>query len=218
MTNFLRRATTFMDDYRKLDGSPTRMSDVDEMVAMLRGAFEEGQRSNEKHLLESVVVAGEALRAMPSNERASGMVGLWSALDDLSLSHRNSKKVVNAPPLEAVKPGGCGCVCSECLHYGIKTHGLCVYSCALKTRSTVEAWRAERMSPSPAPIPMFLTCPKCNARHIDEGDFATKVHHTHSCQSCGLTWRPAVVPTVGVAFLPGFKSETKPSVSPERKP
>jgi hypothetical protein len=57
------------------------------------------------------------------------------------------------------------------------------------------------------PIPMFLTCPKCNARHIDEGVFATKVHHTHSCQTCGLTWRPAVVPTVGVAFLPGFKSE-----------
>ncbi len=56
------------------------------------------------------------------------------------------------------------------------------------------------------PIPMFLTCPKCNARHIDEGEFATKSHHTHSCQECGLTWRPAVVPTVGVLFLPGFKS------------
>lgn len=58
-----------------------------------------------------------------------------------------------------------------------------------------------------APIPMYLTCPKCNERHIDEGEFATKRHHTHSCQRCGLTWRPAVVPTVGVAFLPGFKNE-----------
>lgn len=57
----------------------------------------------------------------------------------------------------------------------------------------------------PVPIPMYLTCPKCGARHIDEGEFATKVHHTHECQSCGLTWRPAVVPTVGVQFL--FKSE-----------
>jgi hypothetical protein len=56
-------------------------------------------------------------------------------------------------------------------------------------------------------IPMILTCPSCGARHIDEGEFATKPHHTHSCQSCGLTWRPAVVPTVGVRFLPGFKSE-----------
>ena len=56
------------------------------------------------------------------------------------------------------------------------------------------------------PISMFLTCPGCGARHIDEGEFATKVHHTHSCQACGLTWRPAVVPTFGVHFLPGFKS------------
>lgn len=59
------------------------------------------------------------------------------------------------------------------------------------------------------PIPMFLTCPMCSARHIDEGEFATKVHHTHSCQGCGLTWRPAVVATVGVQFLPGFKNGEK---------
>lgn len=57
-----------------------------------------------------------------------------------------------------------------------------------------------------APVPMILTCPLCCARHIDEGEFATKEHHTHSCQSCGFTWRPAVVPTVGVQFLPGFKN------------
>jgi hypothetical protein len=56
------------------------------------------------------------------------------------------------------------------------------------------------------PIPMRLPCPACNALHIDEGEFATKVHHTHSCQSCGMTWRPAVVATVGVRFLPGFKN------------
>ncbi len=57
------------------------------------------------------------------------------------------------------------------------------------------------------PIPMYLTCPKCLARHIDEGEFAEKPHHTHSCQVCGLTWRPALVHTAGVAFLPGFKNE-----------
>ena len=62
------------------------------------------------------------------------------------------------------------------------------------------------MKKEPVPIPMFLTCPLCGARHIDEGEFATKVHHTHSCQNCGLTWRPAIVPTVGVKFLPGFKN------------
>ncbi len=59
------------------------------------------------------------------------------------------------------------------------------------------------------PVPMILTCPLCNARHIDEGDFATKVHRDHACQSCGLPWRPALVPTVGVQFLPGYKNEVR---------
>ena len=57
------------------------------------------------------------------------------------------------------------------------------------------------------PIPLLLWCPECGARHVDEGEFATKSHHTHSCQNCGMTWRPGVVPTVGVQFLPGFKDE-----------
>ena len=42
--------------------------------------------------------------------------------------------------------------------------------------------------------------------HIDEGEFATKPHHTHACQACGHVWRPAIVPTTGVRFLPGFKT------------
>lgn len=56
------------------------------------------------------------------------------------------------------------------------------------------------------PIPMLLWCPECGNRHIDEGEFATKAHHTHACQSCGHVWRPAIVPTCGVQFLPGFKN------------
>ncbi len=56
------------------------------------------------------------------------------------------------------------------------------------------------------PIPMLLWCPECSERHIDEGAFATKSHHTHACQGCGHVWRPAVVPTCGVRFLPGFKN------------
>jgi rubredoxin len=55
------------------------------------------------------------------------------------------------------------------------------------------------------PVPVILFCPSCHARHIDTGKWADKVHHTHACQACGFTWRPAVVPTVGVEFLPGFK-------------
>jgi predicted RNA-binding Zn-ribbon protein involved in translation (DUF1610 family) len=56
-------------------------------------------------------------------------------------------------------------------------------------------------------IPMRIPCPDCGELHIDEGEFATRPHHTHSCQKCGMTWRPAVVNTVGVRFLPGFKNE-----------
>lgn len=60
------------------------------------------------------------------------------------------------------------------------------------------------------PIPMLLYCPRCNGRHIDEGIFATKPHETHSCQHCGLTWKPAKVPTVGVEFLPGYRNDEPP--------
>lgn len=56
------------------------------------------------------------------------------------------------------------------------------------------------------PIPMRLRCEVCFVLHIDEGEFATKPHHTHACQNCGCVFRPALVPTVGVQFLPGFKN------------
>lgn len=56
------------------------------------------------------------------------------------------------------------------------------------------------------PIPMLLWCPECGKRHIDEGEFATKPHHTHACQHCGHVWRPCVMTTVGVQFLPGYKN------------
>ena len=59
-----------------------------------------------------------------------------------------------------------------------------------------------------AAIPMLLWCPECGHRHIDEEAFAEKDHHTHACQSCGHCWRPAIVPTRGVRFLPGFKDES----------
>jgi len=61
------------------------------------------------------------------------------------------------------------------------------------------------------PIPVLLWCPICNNRHIDTGEFETKLHHTHACQFCGHVWRPAIVNTVGVQFLPGFKNDTNES-------
>lgn len=75
--------------------------------------------------------------------------------------------------------------------------------------AAAKAREAEIIDKYEAPIPMRITCPMptCGALHVDEGAFATKPHHTHSCQICGHTWRPAVVCTVGVRFLPGFKTE-----------
>lgn len=61
----------------------------------------------------------------------------------------------------------------------------------------------------PQPVPMRLPCPKCHELHIDAGEFATKPHHTHACQACGAVWRPAIVATVGVRYLPGFRDEFK---------
>ncbi len=69
--------------------------------------------------------------------------------------------------------------------------------------------------PRPAPIPMLLYCPGCHARHIDVGEFATRPHHTHACQACGMVWRPALVDTVGVEFLPGFKDVGRQGVTAE---
>ena len=62
------------------------------------------------------------------------------------------------------------------------------------------------------PIPMRIPCPRCAELHIDDGEFATKAHHTHACQHCGEVWRPAIVATVGVRFLPGFKNAAPPPV------
>ena len=66
--------------------------------------------------------------------------------------------------------------------------------------------------PGVKPIPMILDCPMCHFKHVDEGEFATKPHHTHACQGpkCGLVWRPAIVPTVGVEYLPDFKNAPEP--------
>jgi hypothetical protein len=51
------------------------------------------------------------------------------------------------------------------------------------------------------PIRMRLHCEACHTLHVDEGEFATKPHHTHQCAVCGLVWRPAIVDTVGVIYL-----------------
>lgn len=43
-----------------------------------------------------------------------------------------------------------------------------------------------------------LDCPTCGGRHIDEGEWAQRLHRTHQCQYCGHEWIPFSYYTVGV--------------------
>jgi predicted RNA-binding Zn-ribbon protein involved in translation (DUF1610 family) len=65
-------------------------------------------------------------------------------------------------------------------------------------------------SGDPTTVLMILHCPECGERHIDEGEFEIKSHHTHACQACGFVWRPAKVNTHGVRFLPGYSNASNP--------
>lgn len=53
------------------------------------------------------------------------------------------------------------------------------------------------------PIPMILHCPVCGSQHIDEStaERDNPPHRSHLCGTCGNIWRPADVPTVGVASI-----------------
>lgn len=67
-----------------------------------------------------------------------------------------------------------------------------------------------------APIDMVLFCPACGKQHIDEPDdeaeclaamaegresWLNPPHRSHQCERCGHVWRPADVPTNGVAAV-----------------
>lgn len=66
------------------------------------------------------------------------------------------------------------------------------------------------------PIPMLLYCPKCGLQHVDapemfeatvgidsngRPDWHNPPHRSHLCHGCGCIWRPADVPTNGVASI-----------------
>lgn len=57
------------------------------------------------------------------------------------------------------------------------------------------------------PLAIRICCEKCGTLHIDEGEFATRPHKSHTCQSCGVTWQPSLHPTFGVRFLPGTQNK-----------
>ncbi len=52
-------------------------------------------------------------------------------------------------------------------------------------------------------IDMILFCPNCMHQHIDvkKGEWKNPPHKSHLCDTCGFIWRPADVPTNGVAEI-----------------
>lgn len=68
-----------------------------------------------------------------------------------------------------------------------------------------------------APVDMVLYCPKCGMQHVDapeigysgivpgpyqaHTDWSNPPHRSHLCHACGHIWRPADVPTNGVAAI-----------------
>jgi hypothetical protein len=55
------------------------------------------------------------------------------------------------------------------------------------------------------PIDMVLPCPVCGMLHIDAPEpdkgWDNPPHKSHLCHGCGAIWRPADVPTNGVATV-----------------
>ena len=69
---------------------------------------------------------------------------------------------------------GCGCVCSECLRHGRRTHAVCVYRCALATRSTDYRRKADETMKPICPICTLCGAPAYMAsdgyyRHVATG-------------------------------------------------
>jgi hypothetical protein len=59
------------------------------------------------------------------------------------------------------------------------------------------------------PIDMLLFCPRCGEQHIDapKGDWTNPPHATHTCQHCGLLWRPSNALTNGAAIIPAGEAK-----------
>lgn len=76
------------------------------------------------------------------------------------------------------------------------------------------------------PIDMILHCPACGLQHVDapsddayDGNpptWTNPPHRSHLCHGCGHVWRPADVPTNGVAEIQTKGKHDSPS--PEDQP
>lgn len=119
-------------------------------------------------------------------------------------------------------PSAAAAVAIKAMGYGGST-GINDY---LMSDGTVKAMRpaevkwAPQADSQPAPIDMVLHCPKCGLQHIDAPEkvnrrlaaidppaawaldpWTNEPHRSHLCHGCGHIWRPADVPTNGVAAV-----------------
>ena len=72
-------------------------------------------------------------------------------------------------------------------------------------RKALDAARAALAQPA-VPVDMVLYCPACGLQHLDMPEahpdrpaWSNPPHRSHLCSRCGHIWRPADVPTNGVA-------------------
>lgn len=97
----------------------------------------------------------------------------------------------------------------------------------------VEDWRAVLPAPTAEPIDMVLHCPACGMQHVDAPDedghahahsdgresrWTNPPHRSHLCHACGLVWRPADVPTNGVAAVKTRGKNDSAIVAPRAAP
>jgi len=110
--------------------------------------------------------------------------------------------------------------------YGIVPCGICGKPTLMTgTKRCDGCWEIEHRIKSAAgrevafkvlgPIDMVLFCPACHAQHVDEPEernvlleflatsepWTNPPHRSHLCHHCGFVWRPADVPTNGVAAI-----------------
>lgn len=76
--------------------------------------------------------------------------------------------------------------------------------------------------PAAVPVDLILHCPNCGTQHIDAPDDRTPgwtnpPHRSHLCHACGHIWRPADVPTNGVAAITTSSVNDSPRVDPARR-
>lgn len=60
---------------------------------------------------------------------------------------------------------------------------------------------ADCVNKTQPPLAMILFCPSCGTKHVDKGEWATKKHKKHLCETCSFEWQPSLINTVGVEAL-----------------